>query len=200
MRRSKIETKETIHKLIEVARRHFTEFGYGDTALEAVVAEAGLTRGAAYHHFKSKKELFRHVLEVVQQEVAEQVEQQASASEDVWLQLYYGCRAFVEAATEERNRRIMLIDGPAIMGWEVWRSMDERHSMRLLRGQLETMQAQGCLVPLSLDAVTHLISGALNEVSLWLALAHKPDDARERQETMDTIQSMLGGLRAAPNA
>lgn len=197
MRRSKEEAKETIHKLLAVARRHFTEYGYGDTALEAVVAEAGLTRGAAYHHFKSKRELFRHVLEGVQQEVAERVEEQASASEDVWLQLFYGCRAFVEAAVEERTRRIMLIDGPAIMGWEVWRAMDERHSMRLLRGQLETMNEQGCLIPLSVEAATHLISGALNEVSLWLA--HKPDHARERQATMAAIQALLDGLRSPRN-
>jgi len=193
MRRSKAATAETIRKLIEIARTHFTDYGYADTALESIVHEANLTRGAVYHHFRSKKDLFRIVLEDVQREVAERLEQEASTSEDVWEQLYLGCRAFIMAAVEERNRRIMLIDGPAILGWEVWREMDKNHSMRLLRGQLEIMQEQGHFQLVPLDAMTHFISGGLNETALWLANESLQPNALD--ETMKVLAVFLKGLK-----
>ncbi len=193
MRRSKAATAETIRKLVEIARTHFTDYGYADAALESIVHEANLTRGAVYHHFRSKKDLFRIVLEDVQREVAERLEQEASTSEDVWEQLYLGCRAFIMAAVEERNRRIMLIDGPAILGWEVWREMDKNHSMRLLRGQLEIMQEQGHFRRVPLDAMTHFISGGLNETALWLANESQQPNALD--ETMNVLAVFLGGLK-----
>ncbi|MBD2867337.1 TetR/AcrR family transcriptional regulator [Paenibacillus arenilitoris] len=193
MRRSKEEAAETIRQLIDIARSHFTEHGYAGAALESIVHEAKLTRGAVYHHFRNKKELFRSVLEAVQKEVADRVEREAAASEDVWQQLYLGCRAFVTAAVEERNKRIMLIDGPAILGWEAWRAMDENHSMRLLRGQLETMQRQGVIGPAPLDAMTHFLSGALNETTLWLA--HESARTAALEEAMEAVGFFMEGFK-----
>src|SRR5690606_29795686 len=118
MRRSKAETTETIRKLIEIARTHSSVQDHANAAVNSIVNEAQLTRGAVYHHLRSKKELLREVLEDVQQEVSRRVESEASKSEDSWQQLILGCRAFIMAAVEESNRRIMLIDGPAILGWE----------------------------------------------------------------------------------
>jgi len=193
MRRNKADTAETIRKLIEVARTHFTDYGYADAALESIVQGANLTRGAVYHHFRSKKELFRIVLEDVQREVAGRVEQEAATSEDAWQQLILGCRAFVMAAVEERNRRILLIDGPAILGWDVWREMDRNHSMRLLREQLGMMQDQGYFRTVPLDALTHFISGGLNETALRLANESLQPNALE--ETMKVLSVLLEGLR-----
>lgn len=133
------------------------------------------------------------MLEDVQREVAERLEQEASTSEDVWEQLYLGCRAFIMAAVEERNRRIMLIDGPAILGWEVWREMDKNHSMRLLRVQLEIMQEQGHFQLVPLDAMTHFISGGLNETALWLANESQQPNALD--ETMKVLAVFLKGLK-----
>jgi len=169
MKKNKEETAETIQKLVEIARVHFTEFGYAGAALESIVQEANLTRGAVYHHFRNKKALFCFVLEEVQKEVAEKVEEAASKTDDLWQQLFDGCQAFIMAAIELRSKRIMLLDGPAILGWEAWREMDKNHSMRLLRGQLGIMQDQGCIRSISLDVITHFISGGLNELALWLA-------------------------------
>lgn len=193
MRKSKAETAETIRKLIEIARTHFTDYGYANAVLESIVHEAKLTRGAVYHHFRSKKELFRVVLEDVQREVAERVEGEASASEDPWEQLYLGCRAFIMAAVEERNRRIMLIDGPAILGWDIWREMDKNHSMRLLREQLGTMQSQGYLRLIPLDFLTHFISGGLNETALWLA--NESVQLSALDETMKVLTVFLEGFK-----
>ncbi|HZG81887.1 MAG TPA: TetR/AcrR family transcriptional regulator [Brevibacillus sp.] len=193
MRRNKEETALTIQKLIEVARTHFTDRGYADAALEEIVQEAGLTRGALYHHFGNKKGLFQAVLDTVQKEVAERVETQAAKSGDVWEQLILGCRAFITAAVEPKNKRIMLVDGPAVLGWEEWRKMDEQNSMRLLREQLQFMQQQGELRQVAVDALTHMLSGAMNEAALWIAYAAEEEQAYE--ESLIVISLLLEGLR-----
>ncbi|MCP3741960.1 TetR/AcrR family transcriptional regulator [Rossellomorea sp. BNER] len=194
MKRSKEETNETISHLKEVARKHFTEHGYAATVLDEIVKEAKLTRGAVYHHFGSKKGLFLAVLESVQREVAEKVETESAQSKDVWDQLILGCRAFVTAAVEPKNKRIMLIDGPAVLGWETWRSMDEKGSMRLLHEQLQLMHQQGYFESVSIDALTHILSGALNESTLWIA--QRPNVVESVEETMKIISLLLERFRS----
>ncbi|ULL16275.1 TetR/AcrR family transcriptional regulator [Paenibacillus sp. H1-7] len=193
MKRNKEDTNATIRALLDVAREHFTVKGFAAASLEELANEAQLTRGALYHHFGSKKQLFIAVLESVQHEVAQRVEQDAAQSDDVWEQLLRGCRAFVSAAVEPRNKRIMLIDGPAVLGWEQWRSMDERNSMRLLYGQLEMMQNEGYIGNVSIDALTHTLSGALNESALWIAQTE--DSERALEETMHVISLLLSGFK-----
>lgn len=189
MKRSKEESYETISQLKEIARKHFNERGYAATVLDEIVKEAKLTRGAVYHHFGSKKGLFLAVLESVQKEVAEMVEYEAAKSDDIWDQLILGCHAFVTAAVEEKNKRIMLIDGPAVLGWETWRSMDEQGSMRHLLEQLQLMQEQGYFESISIDSLAHILSGALNESALWIA---QRTNVRESvEETMKIIILML---------
>ncbi len=193
MKRSKEETNETINLLKEVARKHFTDHGYGAAVLDEIVKEANLTRGAVYHHFGSKKGLFLAVLEAVQSEVAERVESESAMGKDVWEQLILGCQAFVTTAVEQKNKRIMLIDGPAVLGWGTWRSMDEQGSMRLLNEQLQLMQQQGYFQSISTDALTHILSGALNEATLWIA--QMPDPEESVEETMKIISMLLERFR-----
>ncbi len=195
MKQSKEEQKKaTIRKLTEVARVYFSELGYADASMEEMVKEAGLTRGALYHHFGNKEGLFHAVLEMVQAEIAERVETEAAKSEDVWEQLIFGCRAFISAAVESPNRRIMLIDGPSVLGWETWRRMDEQHSMRLLHDQLQEMQEQGHLKPVSITSLTHLLSGAMNEAVLWIS--QLPEAQQALDEVTESLVLMLEGFRA----
>lgn len=193
MRKNKTETDETIRRLIAVARKHFTDKGYAASALEEIGLEAELTRGALYHHFGNKKGLFRAVLESVQKEVADRVESEAARSDDIWEQLLLGCRAFVAAAVEDRNKRVLLVDGPAVLGWDDWRMMDERNSMRLLRQQLQSMNELGCFRPVSIDAMTHSLSGALNESALWIA--QMPDGVQALEDSMAVISMLLDGFK-----
>ncbi|WP_078393232.1 TetR/AcrR family transcriptional regulator [Shouchella patagoniensis] len=159
--------------------------GYAATGLDEIVKDANLTRGAVYHYFGSKKGLFLAVLESVQNEVAEKVEAESGKSKDVWEQLILGCRAFVTTAVEQKNKRIMLIDGPAVLGWEIWRSMDEQGSMRLLHEQLQFRQQQGYFESVSIDALTHILSGALNESTLWIA---------QMPDVMESVEAILQHL------
>ncbi|MGP4040114.1 TetR/AcrR family transcriptional regulator [Gracilibacillus sp. D59] len=193
MKKNKIETEQTIQNIIKIARYHFTEHGYTKAALEDIVKEANLTRGALYHHFQNKKGLFLAVFETVQQEVGEYVEAEAAKSNDIWVQLIRGCRAFLEGAVQSHNQRILLIDGPAVLGWDMFRKMDEKYSMNSLKEQLQLMQEKGLLKPISIEAMTHCLSGAMNEAVLWIA------DRRDHKEVIDeamvVLEHLLEGLR-----
>ncbi|WP_188067872.1 TetR/AcrR family transcriptional regulator [Brevibacillus brevis] len=194
MKMSKAEQKQqTMQKLIEVAREMFSKKGYADAAMEDIVKQAGVTRGALYHNFGSKEGLFEAVLASVQQEIGERVEAEAAKSEEPWQQLILGCLAFVSSAVEQRNKRILLIDGPSVIGWEKWRRMDEENSMRHLREQLQTIQEQGYLRPVSIDALTHLLSGAMNEAVLWIS--ETPDQEKSLEEISAAMTLLLEGYR-----
>lgn len=192
MKKNKAETEKTIRKLLKIAQNHFTDKGYSNTSLEEIVHEAELTRGAAYHHFRNKKGLFYKVLDNVQKEIADRIEKDASQSDDVWKQLEYGCRAFITSAVQSQNVQILLIDGPAVLGLENWRLLDEQNSMRLLREQLEFMKEQGHLKEVSIDAMVHSLSGAMNEAVLWIA--KEPNNEQLIEETMVIIELMLKGF------
>ncbi|GAB2571657.1 TetR/AcrR family transcriptional regulator [Gracilibacillus alcaliphilus] len=193
MRKNKVETEQTIRNLINIARHHFTEYGYVNTALEEIVKEAGLTRGAVYHHFRNKKGLFLAVFEAIQQEIGEYVETAAAKSNHSWDQLINGCQAFLEGAAASHNQRILLIDGPAVLGWDTFRKMDEKYSMNSLREQLQLMQEQHLIQPVSTEALTHCLSGAMNEVVLWIADHLEQKDAIE--DAMNVLRLLLDGVR-----
>lgn len=195
MKTSKAEqAKLTITKLTEVARHYFSTYGYAEASMEEMVKTAGLTRGALYHHFGNKEGLFMAVLASVQKEIGERVEVEAAKSEDPWEQLLFGCLAFVTSAVEEQNRRILLIDGPSVVGWDAWRKMDEEHSMRLLREQLQDMEQRGYLKPVSINALTHLLSGAMNEGVLWVA--QMSDQEQALTDIQAALSLLLDGYRA----
>ncbi|MEF3308744.1 TetR/AcrR family transcriptional regulator [Paenibacillus sp. GYB004] len=193
MRRSKEDTNETIRILIETGGQVFTRKGYADAALEDIASEAQLTRGALYHHFGNKKGMFHAVLESVQMRIAERILTESAQSDDLWDQLLLGCRAFVTAAVEPQHKRILLIDGPAVFGWEVWRTMDSQNSVRLLHEQLQLLEQEHILQPVSIDALTPVISGALNEAALWIA--QQPDEKQALADSMTAVSLMLNGFK-----
>lgn len=193
MRRTKEEANLTIQRLLSIARIHFAEKGYANVALEEVVKEANLTRGAVYHHFKNKEGLFAAVFEAVQQEIAEYLEQEAMKSQDMWEQLLNGCRAFLIAASGTDNHRILLIDGPAVLGWDAFRKMDQKYSMSSLKEQLQLMQEHEWIKGASVDALTHCLSGAMNEAALWMA--EHPERQYAIDEVMETLELFLAGYR-----
>lgn len=190
------QTEATTHKLIGIAREQFAAHGYAGTATEEVVRQAGVTRGALYHHFGSKEGLFRAVVEAIQEEIGARVEEAAIEAGDAWSALLRGCRAFLMAALDPQARQIVLVDAPAVLGWEAWRALDEANSMALLRASIAGLTEAGIIMPLPLDALTRLLSGAMNEAALWIATA--PDRDAALDEAMMALQMLLEGLRAAP--
>ncbi|MFI6578169.1 TetR/AcrR family transcriptional regulator [Nocardiopsis sp. NPDC050513] len=186
------QRKRTRRALVGHARRLFAEHGYAGVGLAQVVAAASVTKGALYHQFDGKADLFRAVLEEVQAEVAATVAESAEAHDDPWLQLTSGCRAFLTASTDPRVQRIMLVDGPAILGWDAWRAMDEAGSARHLAEALTELADAGLLRPQPIAPLAHLLSGAMNEAALWLASAGTD---RDLEDVWAALSAMLESLR-----
>lgn len=167
--KKELASLKTTQNLIATARKHFASYGYAKTSLEAIVEELDITRGALYHHFKGKKALFLAVLKQVQAEVGTNVEKEAMTSDDGWEQLVLGCVGFVASATLETNRRILLIDAPNVIDWTEWRKIDNENSVALLEEQLLVLQEKNELINLDVRMIAHMISGALNDLSLYQA-------------------------------
>ncbi|MFJ4689496.1 TetR/AcrR family transcriptional regulator [Streptomyces sp. NPDC088789] len=186
----------TRQTLLGQARRLFAEHGYAAVGLAQIVEAAGVTKGALYHHFSGKPEVFRAVLEEVQQEVGLRVARAADAEGDPWRQLIVGCQEFLTAATDPAVQRIMLVDGPAVLGWGEWRAMDEAASARHLADALTAVADAGLIAPQPVAPLAHLLSGAMNEAALWLATSPDPADL---DRTRRALGELLEGLRIGSN-
>ncbi|MFI0420273.1 TetR/AcrR family transcriptional regulator [Spongiactinospora sp. 9N601] len=191
------QREQTVRTLVTEARRLFAGRGYGAVGLAEIVAAAGVTKGALYHHFDGKAGLFRAVLEQVQQEVAARVAAAAERHDDPWEQLTAGCRAFLAAGSDPEVQQIMLVDGPAVLGWSEWRAMDEAASARHLAEVLQALIDDGTIAFQRVEPLTHLLSGAMNEAVLWLARPGEPQDRpRDLADTMAALTRMLESLRS----
>lgn len=176
----KKQSRETTQKLIAVAFEEFSQKGYAAASTEAIVARANLTRGALYHHFKNKAGLFLAVFRSAQEEIGRRVEQAADQSPDLWGQLVSGSNAFLAASSDPALQQIVVIDGPAVLKWETVRQVDadlEGGSLAALKGCLAELQQEGVIRDLPLDALAHLLSGAMDEASVWIARSEDPVSA-----------------------
>lgn len=179
----------TRKKLLEVARHYFSTIGYEKTSLEKLVDEVGMTRGALYHHYKNKKHLFEDLLIQIQEEVGQEVEKSALQSDDPWEQLVLGSLGFLHAATKKNTGQILLIDGPSVLGWIRWQELDQVNSQSHLKEQIVTLKENGQILPLSTETITHLISGGLNELALYLTQQTVTENIE------DVIRAFLKGFR-----
>lgn len=187
------QRERTRQALVREGRRLFATRGYGEVSLAEIVGAAGVTKGALYHLFQSKTELFRAVLEQVQDEVAQTVARTADAEDDIWTRFTAGCRAFLTASTAPDVQRIMLLDGPAVLGWNEWRAMDESGSASHLAEAIEELIREGVIAPQPVAPVTHLLSGAMNEAALWLAASGDPEAGLD--DVWRPLAQMLDALR-----
>lgn len=183
---------DTRERLVSRARSLFAQRGYTDVGLSEIVTEAGVTKGALYHHFGSKADLFRAVLARVHGEVGERVAAAAETGDDPWDRLLLGCDAFLRASGDPVARRILLVDGPAVLGWSEWKALDAAASERHLTEAIEELVSAGIFAEQPIPPVVHLLSGAMNEAALWLAHSSGPDDIAA---TMRTLTAMLTALR-----
>ena len=193
--RTKAAQREaTTAALIAAARELFAERGYADVGTEEIVQRAGVTRGALYHHFRSgKEELFRAVLVQLSAEVVRRVTHAATAAEDPWEALVVGSEAFLDASATAEVQRIMFVDGPSVLGWDVWRAIDAEHGLGLLEAALQRAMDAGKLLPASTNAIAHVLSGALDEAVMVIARADDREAARA--EMGQTVRRLLEGLR-----
>jgi AcrR family transcriptional regulator len=191
--RREVEARATRDSLIQAALDLFAERGYGAVGTEEIVARARVTRGALYHHFRDKRDLFRAVHERVESELMERVTSRMASTDDPWELIVSGTRAFLEACEEPAVKRIALTDAPAVLGWEEWREIDNRHGLGLTRAALAGAIEAGVLRPMPVETMSHLLVAALSEAAFVIASADDP--AAARAEAEQTLLQLLEGLR-----
>jgi|HubBroStandDraft_4_1064222.scaffolds.fasta_scaffold19390_4 AcrR family transcriptional regulator len=185
-------------QLVAIATRMFAERGYEDTSIEAVLREAGVSRGSLYHHFASKEVLFEAVAEEVETSVGAQTVAAASGSAGPVEALRAGFLAWIRLAGDPVVRRILLIDGPSVLGWERWRAMEERHALGLIRAVLQLIADEGKLRPESVATLANILLASVNEVALLVA--RSDDREAAMQAGADAIDELLQRLFTRPRA
>lgn len=189
-RRSNAARRATTRQaLIGAARGLFSEKGYAETGTPDIVATAGVTRGALYHHFEDKKALFAAVAEAEAEAVAAAIEQAAPPGMPALAALRAGAEAYLHAMGVPGRTRLLLIDGPAVLGREGMDRLEARHGNRTLREGLEAAMATGVLTPLPLDALTTLLAAMFDRAALAIA------QGNPLNEQLEVVTAVLGGLR-----
>ena len=180
--------------LIAAARRLFAQRGYADVGTEEIVREAGVTRGALYHHFDGKRELLRAVYEQIEGEIAQELAERAVPGASVLETLRFGAERFLDRCLEPEVQRIALLDAPAVLGWEQWREIGARYGLGLIAGLLTAGIEAGEIRRQPVDPLAHALLGALDEVAMLVARADDPVAARA--EAGETLAGLVEALRA----
>jgi AcrR family transcriptional regulator len=182
----------TRQALLEAARALFGERGYAATSLEEITNTAKVTKGALYHHYDGKQELFAAVYEQVKREASERAAT-AFLEPDPWEDLCSGCHAMLDAHLDPLVRRILLHDAQAVLDADTIRRVENRYGAVVLRGALRRAIRAGVIQPLPLKALALMLTGAILEGCMAIADAEDPNQARA--DVDDVLTGILEGLR-----
>jgi AcrR family transcriptional regulator len=181
-------TEATRAALIEAARALFVERTYAETGTPQIVERAGVTRGALYHHFADKQALFSAVVEAESEAVAREIADATPEDLPALDALMRGGDAFVAAMSEPGRTRLLLLDGPAVLGRKAMDEIDARHGGRTLREGLAIGMRQGAIRRLPLDALAALLSAMFDRAALEIA------DGKDAAACSEVIDAILEGL------
>lgn len=194
-RRTQAErTEATRGALIAAARPLFAERGYAGVGTEEIARAAGVTRGALYHHFDGKRELFEAVYEQIEIELAERIAAgalRANATSPL-AAMKAGAEMFLLASTEPETQQIVLLDGPSVLGWDRWREIATEHGLGLIEATLQAAVEAGAIDPQPVRPLAHVLMGALDEAAMLVARAE--DAEKMRAEVGQTLAALLDGL------
>ncbi len=190
-------TEATSSSLVAAARRRFGADGYAEVGTERVAREAGVSRGALYHQFADKTELFAAVLDQVEAEIEQRMIAAVTgcSPDDTATLLLVGADAFLDACAEPDIQRIVLIDGPSVLGWERWREICLRHSVGLVAALLADGMERGTIPNQPVDPLTHVLVGAVDEAALYIARA--PDPVQARSDIGEVLRGLVAGVTLA---
>ncbi|WP_334133651.1 TetR/AcrR family transcriptional regulator [Acinetobacter schindleri] len=186
-----LKMAETRKKLIQVARRAFGEYGYAETSMDKLTAEAGLTRGALYHHFGDKKGLFSAVVDQIDSEMASSAQQHLEQPDDLWEGLMLEGQTYIQNALNPEFQRIVLRDGPAILGDPAhWPSQNK--CLQSTCECVEQLLAKGRLKPVDALATAVLLNGAAMNAALWVASSDDP--AQVLPQALQAFEALASGF------
>ncbi len=196
MNRNAERGRATREQLLDVATALFAANGYEETSIEAVLREAGVSRGSLYHHFPSKDALFYAVLEEVEERIfVDMMETTKDVSDPVEL-LRAGARSWIRMSADPVVRRIVLIEAPVVLGWHRWRQFDEDHALGTIKGAMHAAAEAGALDPAHADAFAHILMAAVNEMALVLSRAE--DQAAAITAAEGAVDEFLSRLLGPP--
>ncbi len=194
--RQAARSEATRAKLIEVGIELFSERGYADVGTEEIVDRAAVTRGALYHHFGDKRDLFRAVHEELEQRIVAGIGTalEADPREDPLEALEVAAGAVLDVALDSKIARVTLIDAPSVLGWEEWREIDVRYGLGLTEAVLNAAIESGRIAKQPVRPLAHLLVAAVGEAAIMVATADDPKQARKDVEP--AMRSLLYGLAA----
>jgi AcrR family transcriptional regulator len=185
--------EETRAKLVRAARKAFAAKGYAAASMDELTAEAGLTRGALYHNFGDKKGLLQAVIDQIDAEMAQRALEMRDRAADPWAGLLAEGVAYIEAALQPDVQRIMLLDGPAVLG-DPSRWPSQNACLQTTMRTIQELIDAGVLRAVDAEAAARLVNGAALNAALWIAASDDPPSVRDR--AVDAFQCLLSGLLA----
>lgn len=192
-RRTQRERSETTtRKLVTTARKRFARDGYQATALDTVVSECGVTKGAFYHHFANKEELFEAVFVAEQRRIVEELAKtyDAKAQRDPVRAFYDACRAYLAISLDPGIQRITLLDALAVLGWSRMREIEAEYGLAMIKMAIDrALRASGSSTR-AVEPLAHLLFGLMSEAAMYLAYAD--DQAAAKRQVERQLKRIIG--------
>jgi len=179
--------------IVGAATKLFGRDGFAATTVDDLAAEAGVAKGAVYHHYATKEVLFEAVFEAVSVEVVHKVAGVARKAPDVLAGITVGTRAYFRICSEGATGRIVLRDGPVVLGWQRWREIDGKHFGAMMPRAIELAIAQRLIAPQPVDPLARLLLGAVTEAAVACAGSDQP--AETGRIYAEALERLLAGLR-----
>jgi AcrR family transcriptional regulator len=186
----------TQRALRDQARKLFAQKGYSGTNTDELVQRAKVTKGALYHHFANKRDLYLAVVEDMERELVERIEAAGAAARDPWKRLQAMCRAYLESCRDPNLTRILVLEAPVVLGWKTWCNLEQKYEVAAFARCLKEAGAGGFSqrLPESVETLAQVVLGALTTGARVIATAADPGAARKEVEK--TIERLLAGLRS----
>ncbi len=180
--------------LVRSAVSLFTTHGYAGTSLDTIATRARVTKGALYHHFKGKQDLFEAAFSAVERNVYSKLQRILEKSENLWVKAGLVVREYLQSCLDPAYQRIVIHEGPVVMGWQRWRDAQEGLSYGVIRDVIADLRAAGGLGGISVEVTARLVCGALSTAATMIA--NSPDPKRVSEETEDAVVRLLALVRA----
>ena len=198
MSRRQEYSASTRRALVEVATELFTRRGYARTSLDEIVAGARVTKGALYHHFSGKQALFEAVFENVEERAARDIQRAVRDNRDPWDKALGGLRAFLAVLQEPGYRRIVVADGPGVLGYERYREQEQRTTFGIVQEIVSSLLISYDLEPSMVETFSRVFFGAMSGAGTAVSAAK--DTRRASLEVEAAIGYILAGLRQMAEA
>lgn len=186
--------ERTRTEILKSARSIFTKTGFAASSLQQIAKSAGVTRGALYHHFKNKEDIFLAVFRILQAEMIEKLGRTVSTEiDDGWIGVSAVLSSFLEYSQNVEYQQIVLIEGPGALGWAQWRKVEEEYALGFIGDLIDHLTVKGEIITANRDALASMVMGLTIESSLALAMN---DGAYTAADIQQIAERMVFGLKA----